>query len=451
MTRNFTLSNSTIENISDESPSLVASRNAMADPYHPVKNPNGILNLGIAANKLQGDLLIKKDLDYGNACGSEELRKSVSTLVNKYFNPISPVISSHIIVTNGVTSAMDKLASVICNHEEAVLVSEPYYSFLTTDVNLVAKAVVHGVPVPPSEIQSPSQVNYYESKYRELSSLGITVKMIILCNPHNPTGKVYSRAALEAILRFANKYDIYVIFDEIYALSVYRSPTKNIINSIGSSNNHSDELYTFESVLSFDNLNELIDPRLVVVVHGLSKDFCMNGFRVGWIISPFNSDIIKALSKISPFSYISAFTDRLVANILSDAEFIDVLTYTVRRNLLINYNKITAFLSQKNISYIPAQAGNFILIDIKPFLLIWKNNNLQPGESPITNIKDLTFDDEYQLWISSIEKGRIYYSSGVNIKAHEPGWVRLIFSQEWNSLKFGLERLIDFFERGSST
>ncbi|OLY79716.1 1-aminocyclopropane-1-carboxylate synthase 2 [Smittium mucronatum] len=439
MTRNFPLSSSTIENISDEHASLDAIGEAMADPYHPVKNPNGILNLGIA------------DLEYGNPIGSDELRKSVSALVNKKFNPDSPIDPSMVVVTNGVTSAIDKLTSVICNPGDAVLVSEPYYASLVTDVNLIAKAVVHGVPVPPSEIQSPSQIKYYESKYNELSTLGITVKAIILCNPHNPTGKIYSRPAVEAILEFANKHDIFVISDEIYALSVYRSPsTENIESFIDSSNSHSDELYPFESVLSFDNLNELIDPRLIVVVHGMSKDFCMNGFRVGWIISPFNSDIIKALAKISPFSYISAFTDRIVTNLLSDEEFIDSFTNTVHQNLLQNYIKITTFLLEKKIPYIPSQAGHFVMIDIRSLILVWKNNNLKPGESPISSIKDITFDDEYQLWIASIKKGRIYYSPGVNIKANEPGWIRLIFSQPWEPLKLGLEGLLDFFENDSS-
>ncbi|OLY82286.1 1-aminocyclopropane-1-carboxylate synthase 2 [Smittium mucronatum] len=450
MTRELFLSNSTIENISNKDSSFAASLKAMKDVYHPVKNPSGVLNLGVALNVLQEDILYNKDLEYGNACGSEELRYVASMIINKYFNPSNIVNSSQLIITNGLNSAIDKLSSVICNPGDAVLISEPYHAPFVDIVNLVAKAVVHGVPVPPCEIQSPSQVNYYESKYRELSRLGITVKMIILCNPHNPTGKVYSRAALEAILRFANKYDIYVIFDEIYALSVYRSPTENIINLIDTPNGYFNDLYTFESVLSFDNLDELIDPRLIVVVHGTSKDFCMHGFKVGWIISPFNPDIIKALTKISPFSYISALTDRIVTSILSDAEFIDYFIKTVNYNLYQNYIKTTTFLDKKGIFYIPAQAGLFIMVDIKPFLLIWKNNHLKTNESMLKSTKDLTFEDEQQLWIASIERGRIYYSPGVNFKAHEPGWIRLVFSQPWDSLKLGLERLIEFFENDSS-
>ncbi|OLY79717.1 1-aminocyclopropane-1-carboxylate synthase 2 [Smittium mucronatum] len=451
MSRNFSLSRSTIENLSEKHSPLSVIGKVMSDIYHPVKNPNGILNLGIASNNLQEDILLKKDLGYGNARGSEELRSGISMLINRYFDPISAINPSQIVVTNGVTSAMDKLASIICNPGDAILLSEPYYASLVNDVNLVAKAVIHGVPIPPSEIQSPSQIKYYESKYQELRSLGVVVKAIILCNPHNPTGKVYSQSAIEAILEFANKHDIFVICDEIYALSVYRDPIAESLESSNECNNgNSEELYKFKSLLSLENLNKLIDPRLIVVVHGMSKDFCMHGFRIGWVISPFNDDIINALIKISPFSYISNFTDRLVSNILSDTEFVDTLSSTVRHNLLQNYIQTTSFLREKNISYIPSQAGYFLLVDIKPLLLVWKNNNLQPRESPITRIKDLTFDDEYRLWTASIERGRIFYSPGIIIKAHEPGWIRLIFSQPWDSLKLELERLFDFFENDSS-
>ncbi|OMJ25958.1 1-aminocyclopropane-1-carboxylate synthase-like protein 1 [Smittium culicis] len=471
MSTKLVFSNAAIENLNDSNASLEAIGEAMNDQYDEVANPNGIMNLGIAVNKLQEEIILKKlnsintvtkkDLEYNTAFGTETLRTNISNMINKNFNPVNPVNKDDIVVTNGATSALDKLASVLCNPGEAILISSPYYSVFETDLNLVAKAVVHNVPVPVSEIQSPVQVRYYQKKLDELNGKGITTKAIVVCNPHNPTGKCYSRAAVEAILEFANRNKLFVIMDEIYALSVFRntesaSDLKNDkIKHAGDLNDavgtYSDNKYEFESVLSFENLSELIDPSLVIVLHGLSKDFCLNGFRVGWVVSPFNKQVVTALCKIAMFSYQAGLVDSIISKLLGDTEFLDSFNVILRKNLLESYERTTTYLNNKNIKYVPSQAGHFLWINIQPLMIRWKNNNLRKNQFRITSPSELTFDDDMEMWLSVIKDARIYYTAGVNFKSDEPGWIRLIFSQPWDFLKKGLDRLFDYIEKESNS
>ncbi|PVU94129.1 hypothetical protein BB559_003096 [Furculomyces boomerangus] len=445
------LSKLAIKNTSGDLEALLAFKSATKDQYDELTNPSGVLNLGVAVNKLQEEVILKKlnsvnqvvkeDLEYFDPTGTLPFREAIADIFNRHFNVHKQVESDQIMVVNGVTSGIDVITSVLCDPGDAILVSEPYYSMFVTDVSLRAQAEVHGVQVPLEEIQLPSQVTYYEQKLKELASKGIKTKMIIICNPHNPTGKCYSRKAIGALLRFANENQLFVLMDEIYALSVYRGKD---VSSAGTVESSDDVLFPFESILSWSNLEEFIDPSLVVIVHGLSKDFCMNGFRIGWIVSPWNKNFMEAVSVTSVFSYQASLVNSMMAKVLGDREFIDGFINLVSTNLLDAYNKTTSYLKQNNIPYTPAQAGHFLWINIKEPLLTWKNNNLKPGEARLTSTDQLTFDDEYAMWLDTVNRGRIYITAGVNFKASEPGWARIIFAQPWDKLKVGLDRLLAF-------
>ncbi|PVZ98171.1 hypothetical protein BB558_005811 [Smittium angustum] len=456
-------------NVTDDMTVTETYNLAINEPYDKETNPNGVLNLGVAVNKLQEDIMLeklnsinqvtRKDLEYGDHTGSIELRTQIANTVNRHFNVHENVNPNDIVVVNGCTAGIDVIASVICDPGDAVLVSTPYYYSLEEDVNLRVKAVLVSVPIPIDETQEKSQVKYYEEKFNELESKGIKTKMIILCNPHNPLGKNYSREALESILEFANKHKIFVLMDEIYALSVYRGKTVEDIenirqtskNTFSDTENNDDVLYPFISVLSFDNLDQIIDPSLVIVIHGLSKDFCLNGFRLGWIISPWNKRFTQAAQNIGVFSYQAIFIQSMITKLLSDTQFIDSFINLVNKNLLENYTKTTQFLTENNIKYVPAQAGLFICVNLGNLLIKWKNKQLekQYGNKyeKVLSIKQVTFEDEFNMWVDIVHNGRIYITSGFHIRAHEPGWARLIFAIPWEQLKLGLERLIEFVEK----
>ncbi|OLY82993.1 putative inactive 1-aminocyclopropane-1-carboxylate synthase-like protein 2 [Smittium mucronatum] len=421
--------------------------------YHKIDNPDGVLNLGVAVNKLQEDLVLQKDLDYGDPIGSSELRDNISKVINRHFNPYKDISLDDIVVVNGITSGLDKIASVLCDPGDAILIPTPCYSSFELDFYLQAKANVQFVPIPLHDFNSANQVSYYEKKLKELTQLNIKVKLIVICNPNNPLGVCYPKPALQEILKFADQNNIFVLFDEIYALSVYRNlPCSDPLLDYSQNNDLvSDVLVPFESVLSWCDLDSFIDPNLVIVAHGLSKDFCLNGFRVGWIICPWNKSFLTSISTIGEFSYIAGIADSIVCKFLADSTFLDSFITTMQTNLLTSFEKTTSYLTSKNVPFVPGMAGSFLWINIKHQLLIWKNNNLNPNESPVLDTNQLTFDDELAMWSDILQNGRIYITSGASFHSMEPGWARIIFAIPWETLKVGLDRLFDFMAKSHSS
>ncbi|PVU92298.1 hypothetical protein BB561_003918 [Smittium simulii] len=437
------------ENLAFQDDNAEVFNKVNSNRYNKHSNPAGILNMGIAVNKLQEDIVVKKlntinhitpeNLEYGDPTGSSSLRSEIAHLTNRHFNVYRNVLPEQIVVANGVTSVIDMLISTVCNRGDAVLVSAPYYNAFDTDVNLRAKVVTHSVNIPISEGLDPSQVKYFQHTYNSLAAEGIKAKILIICNPHNPTGRIYPKETIRALLSFASKHKMHVLVDEIYALSVYRAP------AFGDQPETKDDLiYDFESVLSWNDLDSYIDPSFVTVVHGMSKDFCMNGIRMGWIISPWNDLIIKALASISIFSYSSSVSDTLITRFLADHQFVDNFIKIVARNLKENYLKTTRFFNANNIAYIPAQAGHFIWSDFRQLLLQWKNNNLSPNEKSLSSAKQLTFKDDKEMWYNAVSDASVCYSCGVNFHSETPGWSRVVFSIPWEDLIVGLSRVISY-------
>jgi histidinol-phosphate/aromatic aminotransferase/cobyric acid decarboxylase-like protein len=116
-------------------------------------------------------------------------------------------------------------------------------------------------------------------------------------------------ATLEGYLRLCSKYNIHLISDEVYAKAIF--PSQDI-----------PEPPPFVSVLSLD-IEKLIDPSLVHVLYGMSKDWCANGTRVGAIISLYNPQLIRALGTIASFTRTSSMAENAWLNILEDGEWLE--------------------------------------------------------------------------------------------------------------------------------
>lgn len=82
------------------------------------------------------------------------------------------------------------------------------------------------------------------------------------------------------ILKFASTHSLHVIFDEVYGLSTFDNSN----------------FEPFTSILSLPDIESYIDPQLVHVIYGMSKDFCMNGLRLGFIVDQYNLDLRSAVT-----------------------------------------------------------------------------------------------------------------------------------------------------------
>jgi 1-aminocyclopropane-1-carboxylate synthase len=127
-----------------------------------------------------------------------------------------------------------------------------------------------GIDVGPDP-SSPSTLDAFEHQLLILAQSGIKPRAIMLCNPNNPLGFNYPRETLLAYARFAEKHNLHLVSDEIYALSQFRNPDVE-----------EEKAVRFTSMLNVDVLKEAgCNPARVCVLYGVAKDFGANGLRIG--------------------------------------------------------------------------------------------------------------------------------------------------------------------------
>ncbi|OUM62739.1 hypothetical protein PIROE2DRAFT_23033, partial [Piromyces sp. E2] len=173
-------------------------------------------------------------------------------------------------------------------------------------------------------------------------------KGIIIANPNNPFGRCYSAEQLLLFCNFAKSHGLIVICDEIYGLSTWRDITEENIEEgvprIESSNDGKSSKFT--SIFSLD----LPDPENTHGLWGFSKDFCLNGLRIGCTIS-YSKMVMAAMQKICFLTCIPTNIDNILVNILSDVEWTDQFILNNNRKLLKNYTHLTNSLNAHNIPY----------------------------------------------------------------------------------------------------
>ncbi|RKP10448.1 pyridoxal phosphate-dependent transferase [Thamnocephalis sphaerospora] len=400
-----------------------------ANAYDPVKNPNGIVMFGTAVNTLMSQEILQKlkaslqcgpeDLFYGPATGRPRIQQAVSKLVNRYFHPCIPVEPAHIMLLNGAGSAITSFAWAFCDEGEALLVPGPDYGGFALDVALHSRVKVVSVPVPTVELQSISQIRHFESTLQTAIRQGVRVKGMLLSNPRNPLGW---QDVLCALLQFAGRYGLHVLMDEVYALSSHEPPC-DTVNSP-----------TFVSVLAIPDLAQYINPALVHVAYGMSKDFGMNGVRIGYLISPFNAEFRNVIQEIGLTSIVSSVAESAITTMLEDETWVDNYVRENRRRLGEAAQYTYTRLRDAGITCFPAKYGCYFWIDLSMYLRPPSNSAAEEASA-----KQLPATEQ-ELYDRLLAAG-IFLLRGANFYAAEPGWFRLTFSTQREVLAIGLDRL----------
>ncbi|KAA8912726.1 putative aminotransferase [Sphaerosporella brunnea] len=393
-----------------------------ANLYDRETNPEGIINLGVAENALMYEELIEFinknlsvddfDCTYGTGpTGSVSLRSGLAKLMNTYFSPATPVLPQHISMSSGVSAVLELVAWALANPGDGILIGRPFYMAFPHDFE--ARAEVNVVPVA-FELSDPFAVDcvqWYEKALEEFESrpgASGRVRALVLCNPHNPLGECYTREALVALMKMCQKRGIHFISDEIYALSKF-------------DNEEAPDAPTFTSALSIP-LDGVIEPALVHVLYGMSKDWSANGFRVGAFISQHNKQVLQGFGAVSVFGWPSSISDRTWSAILNDEGFIKMWIDTNSKRLGENYKRATALLRKHGIKYrAKANAALFLWIDLSPYL------------------SAATWEAERDL-AKRLMQGGVNFGAGEDFKSESPGWFRIVFSMPWDLVEKGLNR-----------
>ncbi|XP_019406570.1 PREDICTED: 1-aminocyclopropane-1-carboxylate synthase-like protein 1 [Crocodylus porosus] len=383
-----------------------------ADKYDEDKNPNGIINFGTSENKLCFDLMSKRSLAQVNSsidlhyCVFLSLREEVARFLTYYCKAPAPLKAENVIVLNGCGSLFSALATVLCDPGEAILIATPFYGGVTQSVFLYGNvklvyayldSKITGTNTRPFQLT----VDKLEKALQDARAEGIAVKALILLNPQNPLGDIYSLAELRDYLDFAKRHELHVVVDEIYMLSVF------------------DESAIFHSVLGMDRLP---DPLRTHVMWGISKDFAVSGIRFGTLYTE-NQDVANAVASLCYFHGVCGPVQHKIAQLLRDRDWINqVYLRANHARLKAAHTYVTDELKTLGVPFLNRNAGFFVWIDFRKYL------------------RTGTFEEEMLLWRRFLSN-KVLLSCGKAFECSEPGWFRIIFADKTHRLQLGMQRI----------
>lgn len=236
-----------------------------------------------------------------------------------------------ILVTAGGSEALSLILTTVCDYHEEVLVFEPFY----TNYNGFAD-VVDVIPVP---ITTQSSNGFHLPAKDEITSkITDKTRAILLSNPGNPTGTVYTKEEIEMLADIAIEFDLYIISDEVYREFVY------------------DGLEYYSSAMV-----KRIEDR-VIIVDSISKRYSACGARIGCLASK-NKDLMKQVLKICQNRLCVPTLDQVGAKALYDADqtFLNEVKeeYDRRRNLI--YKELSGVAG---IEFIKPSGAFYLILDL---------------------------------------------------------------------------------------
>ena len=267
---------------------------------------------------------------YSVTFGAENFRQALAQKQSRaYGRPIDP--ETQIVVTCGGTEAMMSAMMTVCNPGDKVIVFSPFYENYGADAILSGAEPIF-VPLVPPEFNFDPEV--LEDAFRQHP------KAIIVCNPSNPSGKVFTREELLLIGGLCNRYDAFLITDEVYEHIVF-DPYVHVYAG---------------------SLPEIADR--VICCSSLSKTYSITGWRLGYLIGP--EDVIEGAKKVHDFLTVGAaapLQEAAVTGLLFPQSYYDDLKalYTRKRQIFLDG------LDRIGIPHTVPQGSYFVMVDISEF------------------------------------------------------------------------------------
>ncbi len=245
-------------------------------------------------------------LAYSRSEGSQEYREKIS---DYYLKKDIPVEANDIIVTTGGSEALLFAMGTICDQGDEIIIPEPFYA------NYNGFATASGVNIVP--VISKIENNFALPPISEFEKL-ITpkTKAIIICNPGNPTGYLYSKEEIKKLASIVLKHNLFLVADEVYREFTYDG----------------DEHY---SILQEENLSEN-----GIIIDSVSKRYSMCGARIGCLVSK-NKEVIStalkfAQARLSPPTFAQIASEAALETPQSYFDEV-IVEYKDRRNTLVEH------------------------------------------------------------------------------------------------------------------
>ncbi len=267
---------------------------------------------------------------YALTWGAKNFRDAIAAQY-EHFSGIKVDPESEIVVTCGSTEAMMATMLSITNPKDKVVIFSPFYENYGADTILSGAEPIYVPLVPPDFTFSIEQL---ENAFKQ------GAKALILCNPSNPCGKVFTFEELTAIADVVKKYDAYVVTDEVYEHIVY-APNKHIY------------------MQALDGMRER-----TIVCNSLSKTYSITGWRLGYVIA--NPEIIDRVKKVHDFLTVGAAAPLMEAATVGlkfDDKYYDELAahYAHMKEVFVGG------LEKLGLKYTDPQGAYYVLVDVSEF------------------------------------------------------------------------------------
>ncbi len=322
---------------------------------------------------------------YPITMGAPNFRRALAKKCGRFMGrTLDP--ETEMVVTIGSTEAMVDTLFALTNPGDKIIMFSPYFENYRAQTLLVGCEPIFVPLVPPA---FNYDANVLEDAFRQ------GAKAILICNPSNPSGKVFTRAELEQIAALAIKYDTYVIMDEVYEHIVY-APHKHIyMNSLPG---------MWERTVSCSSL---------------SKTYSVTGWRLGYAIAP--KPLMDKIKQFHDFNTVGAPSPLMEAAVVG-LEMPDSYYEEFGAHYAHMKQLFTSGLDRIGIPYTDPQGAYFVLADIGPYM--------RKGETDVEFCEDVAKN----IGVAAVPGSSFFMENVGSI-------VRLHFAKKDETLNEALERL----------
>lgn len=267
---------------------------------------------------------------YAITWGAQNFREALAAKIQHFSGvPVNP--NEELVVTCGSTEAMMAAMMSVTNPGDKVIVFSPFYENYGADTILSGAEPIYVPLIPPT---FRFDENVLENAFKQKP------KAIIVCNPSNPCGKVFTRKELETIASLAKKYDTFVITDEVYEHILYKPNVHTYMASLPGMKDRT------------------------ITCNSLSKTYSITGWRLGYTQA--NPEITERIKKVHDFLTVGAAAPLQEAAVtglkFGDDYYRDLQEkYTQKRDLFLRG------LDSIGLNHTVPEGAYYILIDISEF------------------------------------------------------------------------------------
>ncbi len=338
---------------------------------------------------------------YTSMLGAPAFRAASASFLEKHLTKCN-LDPDQLGISAGATSVIEMTSFILADPGDVAVIPAPCYPVYKQDIGNMSGMERYDLVTHHelSEITGgPTlSVAHLERARIEIERAGKRFRILILTNPDNPTGGVYSHQQLVRFTDWCVDQGIHLVVNEIYGLSLIDTQHPVIR-----------EDYTEDVVFSsFANIMQAKQSDLLHLWYAFSKDLGISGLRVGLVYSQ-NESFIKAYGNVNLSHTASNYTQWVLQLLLSDTDFMSSYVANNRARLTESYAIVIRHLKELGIPYVPARGSLFTWLDLSELL---------PEDSSAA---------EHDLWLNLYHSADVLLTPGEGFGHSKKGLFRLVY------------------------